>query len=257
MESPFLDLNPVYRMYLRRMLRKGKLRWLWLTLFVLGSCGAAFAVFALFLNNGVDTASSSGFEVFSLIKLQEFLIFVFTPALAAGVIAGERERQSLELLLLTPITTRSIILQKLLGICTYAALVPLFFLPATALLLNVYISDFASHSTFDSMLYMVLLSLPAMLIKLVCLASVGMLASTLNKKTVTAVVMAYSAIVVYWFISLVISAVIVFTFSNALYSSSNNIALLTSCVPFCIYLPITYLCVVLSIRQLDRMRKPA
>src|SRR5438093_9090140 len=57
-----------------------------------------------------------------LVIFQVVLLAFITPALTAGAISGERERQTLDLLFVTPIAPFSIIWGKLLASMSFVAL---------------------------------------------------------------------------------------------------------------------------------------
>lgn len=62
---------------------------------------------------------------------QSLVILFFGPLAAVNVISGERERGSLELLFLTPITSRALVLQKFYAAIALLSLVLVTFLPVS------------------------------------------------------------------------------------------------------------------------------
>jgi len=82
---------------------------------------ALFVCFALFMNSEVDYSNvmrnlGIGRDVFEfLVIVQLFGIYALLPAMMAGVISAEKERDSLTLLLVTDLGPWTILIQKLLG----------------------------------------------------------------------------------------------------------------------------------------------
>lgn len=116
-----------------------------------------------------------------LIVLQFFLIVLVAPAMTAGSISGERERQTLELLLVTNTGSLRIVLGKLMESLGFLILVVLSGLPMTCVVLV----------TGGLSLGHALLSLLFLLTCAFAAAAVGLFASALYKKTVAATVTAY------------------------------------------------------------------
>jgi ABC-type transport system involved in multi-copper enzyme maturation permease subunit len=69
----------------------------------------------------------------ALLLLQTLLVALLAPAFTAGAISQEREKQTLDLLAATPISSLAIVLGKLLSALTYVFLLILASLPLTAL----------------------------------------------------------------------------------------------------------------------------
>ena len=64
----------------------------------------------------VENAYQNITIVFSMIEIAQFILLAFiVPAVTAGAISGEREKQTLEILLTTPLGTRRMIMGKLLS----------------------------------------------------------------------------------------------------------------------------------------------
>ncbi|MBI4499045.1 MAG: ABC transporter permease subunit [Chloroflexi bacterium] len=75
-----------------------------------------------------------GLQVFGLLAVFQLLLVIFiVPGLTAGAIAGERERQTLDLLLVTPLSAFSIVLGKLLSSLAYVLVLLLASLPVFSL----------------------------------------------------------------------------------------------------------------------------
>ncbi|MBI2762685.1 MAG: ABC transporter permease subunit [Chloroflexi bacterium] len=79
-------------------------------------------------------SASIGRGIFiSLMYLQTLMIAVLAPASTAGTISGERERQTLDLLAVTPISSLAIVVGKLLSSLTWVFVLILASIPVAAL----------------------------------------------------------------------------------------------------------------------------
>jgi ABC-2 type transport system permease protein len=109
-----------------------------LTLYVglLGALGYAIFVLAVVLNSNQHLGSGAaqvGAEVFEgLAFIQISLISLFAPALAAGAISGERERQTLDVLLVSRVSALGIVWGKLVASVAFMLLLILAALPLFA-----------------------------------------------------------------------------------------------------------------------------
>ena len=148
-------------------------------------------VFALsqltrFFGQGVTvTAMRQGVECYIwMTALQFMLIMLVAPALSAGSIAGERERQTFDLLLVTGVGVRRIVLGKLAESFAFLALLILSGAPVAALVLvtgGVTVLDI-----IQTLGYLLLIALAAL--------SVGMAMSTIFKRSLSAIIASYLAI---------------------------------------------------------------
>ena len=111
-----LRLNPLLAKELRSQMRT------WRTfamvsayLIILGGLGVLFfSSFAHTMRLGYTDTAQVGQNLFVFLALLQFgLIFLFVPGLAAASISGEKERQTLDLLVCTRLTPLGIILGKL------------------------------------------------------------------------------------------------------------------------------------------------
>ena len=119
-----------------------------------------------------------------LIVLQFFLIVLVAPAMTAGSISGEWERQTLELLLVTNTGSFRIVVGKLLESFGFLALVVLSGLPMTCVVL----------ASGGLGLELALFSFVFLLVCAFASAAVGLFASALFRKTVASTVTAYLAL---------------------------------------------------------------
>ena len=180
-----MKLNPIFESSARRRMRTGK------TALILTAYMAALLVFSLsrlnaFFGQGVTVGQMRlGTEAYIwLTALQLALIVVVAPALSAVSIAGERERQTFDLLLVTGVGTRKIVLGKLLESFAFIALLILAGAPVMML----------AHVTAGIPVLRVLETLMVLLAIALEALAVGMVCSALCKRTLSAIVMTYLAI---------------------------------------------------------------
>jgi len=95
---------------------------------------AVFILFVLFMtSNGQVGAAQVGATVFTFLAfIQISLISMFAPALAAGAISGERERQTLDVLLVSRVSALGIVWGKLVASVAFMLLLILAALPLFA-----------------------------------------------------------------------------------------------------------------------------
>jgi ABC-type transport system involved in multi-copper enzyme maturation permease subunit len=87
-------------------------------------------VFDPFSGGGVPISAVVGQAIFSgLLVLETLLVVVLAPAMTAGAISMEREKQTLELLVTTPLGTVALVLGKLFSALTYVFLLILASIP--------------------------------------------------------------------------------------------------------------------------------
>lgn len=117
----------------------------------------------------------------AMLASQFAMILLITPAMTAGSIAGERERQTLDMLLVTNTGSLRIVAGKLLESLGYVALLLVAALPTMCLTLitgGVTLADVLTGALF-------------LLVTAFAALSVGVFASAVFRRTVTATVMAY------------------------------------------------------------------
>jgi ABC-type transport system involved in multi-copper enzyme maturation permease subunit len=104
---------------------------------ILGAVGwAVFAVIAGTMVNagGGLSPGSMGITIFTFLVLFQVALLAFiTPALTAGAISGERERQTIDLLFVTPLAPFSIIWGKLLASMSFVVLLLILSVPIFSL----------------------------------------------------------------------------------------------------------------------------
>lgn len=150
----------------------------------LGAVAMGFIYIFLYLGqNGSQrfdpTRSQMMFYVLSFAQL--ILIAFMAPALTAGVISSEREKQTLSMLLTTQQSSSTIVLSKLVSSLSFMTLIVLATLPIYSIVfLYGGISPKQLISVFLFYLFVMLL-----------LGSLGVLFSTLFKRTIIAIIVTY------------------------------------------------------------------
>ncbi|MBU5671813.1 ABC transporter permease [Paenibacillus brevis] len=130
----------------------------------------------------VDSGTSR-LMFYALSIAQLVLIAFMTPALTAGVISGEREKQTLNMLLTTQQSSSAIILSKLVSSLSFMTLIIVATLP-------VYSIVFLYGGVSTGQLLLVFLFY---LFVMLLLGAIGVCFSTIFKKTIFAVIMTYGA----------------------------------------------------------------
>ena len=148
-------------------------------------------IFAVGLGAAFGAFASSTLSIFAMregvtayaamLAIQFAMILLITPAMTAGSIVGERERQTLDMLLVTNTGSLRIVAGKLLETLGYVALLLVAALPTMCLTLitgGVTLADVLTGALF-------------LLVTAFAALSVGVFASAVFRRTVTATVMAY------------------------------------------------------------------
>lgn len=180
-----MKLNPIFESSARRRMRTGK------TALILTAYMAALLVFSLsrlsvFFGQGVTVGRMRlGTEAYIWqTALQLALIVVVAPALGAVSIAGERERQTFDLLLVTGVGTRKIVLGKLMESFAFIAL--LILAGAPVMMLAHVTAGIPVLRVLETLIYLMAIALEAL--------AVGMVCSALCRRTLSTMVMTYLAI---------------------------------------------------------------
>lgn len=176
-------INPVLRREIKTSMRSWKTSFaitIYLAILLL-AVGIFIYSTQLDINSmGFSVDDSIGFYALIAMLQLAFIIFI-SPALTASSISGERERQTLELMLITKMSTLSIVIGKLLSSIGIVLIMIFTSLPIFALVLN-----YGGISLFN------LLTIFSFFIVVACtMGSVGIFFSTVFKKTSIATVMSY------------------------------------------------------------------
>ena len=157
-----------------------------ITLYIVLLGGIAWAIFTVMSLTATGQFGGSptnyGQQLFTfLILFQVALLAFITPALTAGSISGERERQTIDLLFVTPIRPFSIIWGKLLASLSFVVLLLVISVPIFSLVF------LFGGIELDQMLYSFVVTAMTAL----TLGFIGVAFSTLFRRTLVATVAAY------------------------------------------------------------------
>lgn len=135
-----------------------------------------------FYEAGIMRPDESRATYMIISMLQLALVIFITPGLTAGVISGERERQTLPILLTTTLTSSTIVFSKLFSSIAYLLLIIFSTLPIyTILFLYGGISPLSVIASFGLYLFTMLV-----------IGSIAILATTVIRRTVLSMVTTYS-----------------------------------------------------------------
>jgi ABC-type transport system involved in multi-copper enzyme maturation permease subunit len=161
--------------------------------------------------SGIGQANASAFigqSIFSVLSVfQLILVSMIAPAFTAGQISLEREKQTLDLLMTTPLRPGAIIIGKLVTALAFVVLMIVAAIPICAIVLM-----YGGASVDDILRQQVVLLAVA-----VGFGAVGIFASALMQRTQAATVVAYCTV-----LALTLGTAMVFAFWNELVSSSEN-----------------------------------
>lgn len=210
-------MNPVLRREAVTTMRNWKTYGALLIFLAITSAGAAFYVYASMYQSyiyGSDPAAMIWLYVV-LAGVQMGLVMLATPAIAAGSISGERERQTLDLLLVTKMTPLSIVLGKMMSSLIYVLLLVVATVPVYGVAF--YFGSISLGSLLLMLLFILVMSL--------ALSAVSVFFSCIFKKTVISIVLMYLIIGMLCFGTLILLA---FYSLFASRSGSSDLSLLTS-----------------------------
>ncbi|WP_019120603.1 ABC transporter permease [Brevibacillus massiliensis] len=157
-----------------------------LYLLVLGGIAFAFIYLRTGWNQRFDPNGTRDIFLF-LSVLQLAMICMFTPGLTSGVISGERERQTLSVLLTTNLTATKLIIGKWLSSLSFMTYLVLASLPLYAVVV-----------LFGGVSPLQLIEVFALyLITMLGIGSVGVLSSTIFKRTGVSTVVTYALLFAY------------------------------------------------------------
>ena len=178
--------NPIFAFSAIRRMRSARTPLLITLYSLLLAALAYFTVYGRFMGATVTLGdmrlSVDGYAY--MIMLQFALLVLVAPAMTAGSISGERERQTLDLLLVTNTGAVKLVLGKLLESFSFLALMVMCSLPMLSLVLI----------TGGATLAQVLVSVAFLLLTALAALSVGLVCSSLFQRTVTATVMSYLSV---------------------------------------------------------------
>lgn len=142
----------------------------------------AFVQYSVSWSSSVNARQEAGMQIYTALAIVQFgLILLITPAQTAGTISGEREKQTLELLLSTKISSFGIIFGKLISSMSYILLLIITSIPLFSLVFlfgGITPGDMAQLFLFY-------------IITAFAVGSIGIFYSTLFKRTVISTVVTY------------------------------------------------------------------
>lgn len=156
--------------------------------------------------NTFDANNSIGQQIYIMLAILQFaLIILITPAQTAGSISGEREKQTLDLLLCTKMSSTSIILGKLISSMSFIFLLIIASIPIFSLALL-----FGGITPGDILMLFIFYMITAFAI-----GSIGIFCSVTFKKTVTSTVVSYITIFVLGILTAIIGAYMIASYYSA------------------------------------------
>lgn len=172
---------------LKIRMRSNRTAWIITTyLLIIGGVALTFIYMLTAWSQRYDP-SETRFLFVMLSFLQLGMVCFFTPGLTSGVISGERERQTLSVLLTTNLTASKLILGKWLSSLAF-----MIFLVVTTIPLFGIVFLFGGISPWQ-----ILAVFSFYLITMLAIGSVGVLSSTLFKRTGIATIVTYGVVFVY------------------------------------------------------------
>ncbi|AEG60887.1 ABC transporter permease [Desulforamulus ruminis] len=204
------ELNPVLLKELRQQFRSYRsVLVIFLYLMVLGGFALGF-IYLRWRSAPAFFQPGSSKEIFAVLSVAQLGLLAFVvPGLTAGVISGERERQTLNVLLTTELSPLSIVISKMISSCAFTALLLFTTLPLYSL---VFMYGGMAPSQIMGVLAFFLISM-------FLFAAVGVGCSTYFKRTGISTVTAYGIV-----FSLVAGTAFLAAFIYELYRSQLNLA---------------------------------
>jgi ABC-type transport system involved in multi-copper enzyme maturation permease subunit len=183
-----LRINPVY---LRELKQTARMKKIIVLLLIFNSLLALFGLFSFYLTfEGAKQAEkvinyADMLKIYTIISGIEFVLLIFiTPGITAGAIAGEREKQTLDILLSTTMTPAQIIRGKLFASINLLLMLAFSSLPVMAIVFS--IGGITFYELFELMLLL--------LITAIFIGSIGIFFSAMCKRSTIATVCTYTAV---------------------------------------------------------------
>lgn len=184
-----MKLNPVLKKEMRMFERSVKIYWI-ILLYNLILAAVALIIFYYMLNNRKFTGSieySHIIQIYCIMAYIQFgMLMLIIPGITASSISGERERQTLDILLSTKLTPYQIVFGKLQSSLTIVLLLSVTSLPIVSL-----VFVFGGIKLIDLAVLIILLTIEGLFV-----GSLGIFFSALFKKTTSATILTYTSLVV-------------------------------------------------------------
>ncbi|MGN0203914.1 MAG: ABC transporter permease [Coprococcus sp.] len=181
-------INPVYKKELKMMARSMQLPALAVVFNVILSAVAIIVLYCIrqiAVNSGTSPYNNMMPLYMAILSIEVFMFFLFVPSAAGGSVAGERERQTLDILLASKMTVPGIILGKLMSCISLALLLGISSLPVLAITLMY--GGIGLADIYQSIIYAGFLVL--------LIGCVGVFCSCCFKKTTFASVASYGILI--------------------------------------------------------------
>lgn len=203
-------MNPIYKKELKQTAR---MRRTVVLLLFYNVALTLFGLFAYYVSFDSKKAYRSYIHyseiltIYVIITAIEFaLMLIVIPAITAGAVAGEREKQTLNILLTTGISTKKIVRGKLLSSISTMLLLAVSSLPVISIVFS--IGGISIYSVIEFMTFLIITA--------VYIGSIGIFFSCICKKAITATVCAYSSM-----LFLVMGTSLIFFGAAVMYNSSS------------------------------------
>ncbi|MFD0587123.1 ABC transporter permease [Paenibacillus sp. GCM10027627] len=207
-------INPVLNKEIRLRMRSSRSMWtLFFYLLAIGLLGLS----AIYLTQELSGSNTSfnpehSRVLFTFLSMAQLgLIAFMAPGLTAGVISGEREKQTLNLLLTTQQSSSTIIISKLLSSLSFMTLIVLSTIP-------IYSMIFLYGGVSPKQLLLVFLFY---LFMMLVLGSFGVMFSTLLKKTMISVISTYGVALFMFVGTAILYFVMMTAYNSQSYGNSN------------------------------------
>lgn len=183
-----LHVNPVY---LRELKQTARMKKIMILILIFNSLLALFGLFSFYLtfegaahNNKIINYADM-LTIYAIISGIEFTLLIFiTPGITAGAIAGEREKQTLDILLSTIMTPSQVIRGKLFASIHLLLILALSSLPVLAIVFS--IGGITFYELFEFMLLL--------LVTAIFIGSIGIFFSSICKRSTIATVCTYTVV---------------------------------------------------------------
>ncbi len=204
--------SPILVKEMRSTMRSGR-TFASLTAFLLFLSGLTMLVYfsvTQSYNGRISPSSEAGRTIFSVLSFFELLMLSFVaPAMTAGSVAGEYQRQTFDMLMATPLSTRQVLVGKFLSALSY-----LFLLMIAAIPIN-YVAFLFGGVGSDSILWWVGLEISVVFL----LGAVGLMMSTLFKSPNVANAATYGTVL---FFGIILPLLFLFLGISFSFGGTNN-----------------------------------
>lgn len=211
-----MKINPVYKKELKTGVRTIKMSLIILAYNATLAFIGLLAFYICFVNRSRINYSDI-LTIYAFIACLEFgLVLFVVPALTSSAISGERERQTLEILLTTTLKPTQIITGKLCASISQMILLILSSLPVLSLVFTV-----GGIRIQDLMMLMLVCIVTAIFV-----GSIGVFYSTVFKRTVPATVLTYGTLIILILVTVVglyIAQVLLINFYDQQYYAVNTV----------------------------------